>query len=60
MIIIGWMLFGAEALISIFLTIVFWYFWSHSAMPRKIARRATVIYALGCLLCLLLMFVLPI
>lgn len=60
MILVGWILLGIEVLISVLCALIFWHFWSHSAMPRATAIRATVIYGLGCLLCLLFTFFLPI
>lgn len=56
---IGWMFLGAELIIALVCGSVFWYFWSHSAMSRSAAVKATAIYALGCALCLLLALLLP-
>ncbi len=59
MIELGWVLFAVECVFVLFFCFVFWYFWSHSAMRRSVAIRATAVYALGCIAFLLLMFFLP-
>jgi len=56
---IGWMFFGTELFIALVCGLVFWYFWSHSAMSRSAARYALLVYALGCVFCLFLSLFLP-
>lgn len=55
----AWVLFGIEILFALFFSFVFWHFWSHAAMTRATALRATAIYASGCILILLMMLFLP-
>gem|GEM_PF-3973035 len=56
---LGWVVFIAEVLLSLFFGAIFWHFWSHSAMKRSVAKRAILIYASGCFLFLLLTLFLP-
>lgn len=55
----GFVLLAIECVFSIFFGMVFWHFWSRSAMKRPTAIRATLIYVSGCILFLLLTFLLP-
>ena len=57
---LGWLLFAIECAFSIFFVLVFWHFWTHSAMKRSVAVKAILIYSLGCLVFLSLMIFLPI
>ena len=48
-----------ECVFSIFFGMVFWHFWSRSAMKRSTAIRAILMYASGCIIFLLLTLLLP-
>lgn len=56
---LGWILFVIECLLSIFFCLVFWHFWTHSAMKRAVATKAILVYAFGCVIFLLLTIFLP-
>ena len=56
---LGWVVFIAELLLALFFGALFWYFWTHSAMSRSVAKRAIFIYAAGCIVFLLLTLFLP-
>lgn len=56
---LGWVVFIAECLLSLFFGMMFWRFWTRSAMKRSVARRAIFVYALGCILFLFLTLFLP-
>lgn len=55
----GLVLLIIESVFSIFFGMVFWHFWSRSAMKRPTAIRAIFIYASGCILFILLTLLLP-
>lgn len=56
---LGWIVFIAEFLLTLFFGAIFWHFWTHSAMSRTVAVRAIIIYASGCITFLLLTLFLP-
>lgn len=59
MILFGWTLLGIEIFLSVLSGLLFWHFWSHSAMQRNVAVRAVIVYGIGCSCCLLLTFFVP-
>ena len=56
---LGWVVFVAELLLSLFFGALFWHFWTRSAMNRSVAKRAIFVYAAGCIVFLLLTLFLP-
>ncbi len=56
---IGWMFFGVELLIALSFGLVLWYFWTHSAVSRPTVLKAIGVYALGCVICLLVALLVP-
>lgn len=56
---LAWIVFIAECILSAFFGFILWHFWTHSAMERKVAIRATLMYASGCVAFLLLTLFLP-
>lgn len=57
---LAWILFGVEFLLALFFGVIFWHFWTHSAMSRTVAVRAMLIYTSGCIAFLLFTLFLPI
>lgn len=56
---IGWIFLGAESLAAIGFGLVLWRFWDHSGIDRAVTVRAAVVYAVGCILCILLALAIP-
>ncbi|MCR4325839.1 MAG: hypothetical protein NUV59_03470 [Patescibacteria group bacterium] len=56
---IAWAFFAAEVLLAIVFALIFWYFWSHSAMSRGVVYKALAVYILGCLVVLLIAMTVP-
>ncbi len=56
---IAWAVFGIELLIAILFGVIFWYFWSNSAVSHITILKALLVYSLGCALCLLFAVTLP-
>lgn len=56
---VGWILFLIECGIAVGAGVFFSRFWSQATIQRSVRVRAVVIYAVGCVLCLLLTLALP-
>ena len=56
---LGLVVFALECVFAVFFSVVFWHFWTHSAMKRSDAMKALAVYAIGCVVFLLLTLCLP-